>query len=1041
MKRILLISFVLMSALISEAWAQRTVSGKVTSAIEGEGLPGVTVRAKGTTTGVNTDFDGNYRLNVPEGSNTLVFSFVGFTTQEVEIGSRSVINVTLEEDVRQLQEVVVQVPYGAQTKKSFTGAASTIDSESLEVRPVTSFQNAMQGLSSGVQVNTASGQPGGGTNINIRGVGSLNASSQPLYVIDGVPVASGNYSRMTGNLSGSSNVLSAMNPSDIESITVLKDASASSLYGSRAANGVILITTKKGKLGEPKITFNGSTGVNSLAVDQHEVLGADQYFKTYWDQAYQNNLEAGLSADEAAAQANTQTINNLDVNPYNTENIYGANGVKNADARLLYDSDWRDAVLGQGTTQNYSLSASGGNENTKYYLSTGYFDQKGIVPSSDFTRYSGKVSVDSKISERINVGISTNTSYSEQNTPPGGGGAANPLRFANLVSNVYSIYQRDEDGNIVNSFDGNPLYNYNNPIVLDFNALGNSELDTYRTNTLRSLNSLHLDIELLEGLKFRTQAGADLVYVKDNLYYNPMHGNGAGVNGRAQRYQSTDNIITLTNTLEYNKVFGDHSINVLVGQEMWKSHYETLELTKVDFPVPGLEELSVGATPSSATSYFTDKRIASYLSRVNYSYLDRYYLSGSFRRDGSSVFGADSRWGNFWSAGASWILSEEAFLSGVDALDLLKLRASYGINGNDNIGRYDARGLISFGYNYNGSPGSTYTQLANPNLSWEQNKNLDLGVEFGLFNRISGEVVYFQKVTDDLLFDKPLSMTTGFDDITTNLAKMQNSGVEVDLRATLLQNANWTINLGGNFAHVRNEILAMSQEFLINGSKRWEVGSDRYQFFIEEFAGVDPTDGAPMWYTDVLNAEGDPTGERETTKDYAMATRYHQGSSLPKFFGGINPRIKFKSFDLSMILSYSLGHKIYDNSYADIMHMGSKPGQQLSVDALNAWTPENPNTDVPRFEVNNSYNYDRRSTRFLFDGDYARVKNITFGYNLPNELLSRISASSARFYVTGENLFTFAKHKGLDPELPNSGMSNNLYPANKTILVGLNLSL
>lgn len=1015
---------------------ERVVTGKVTSAEDGSALPGVNVIVKGTGDGTVTDASGAFVLKVPA-NETLVFSFIGFETQELEAGDRTQFNVSMRMDATQLNEVVV-VAYGEQTKKSFTGSAATVTAENLQVRPLTSFENALQGLAAGVQVSSSSGQPGGAATIRVRGTGSLNASSEPLYVIDGVPVASGDYS----NVAATSNVMATINPADIETVTVLKDASAASLYGSRAANGVVLITTKRGKEGKAKISVSASTGFNQLAVKQHDVLNASEYFKVYWDYYYNTAVASGSDAATAAATANTSTINLLQTNPYSSSNVYGADGKLNSGVNLLYDSDWRDAVLKTGKTQNYSLDASGGNSNTRYYISGAYFNQQGIVPSSNFKRYSAKINLDTKVNEFIKVGFSSTNAFSEQNTPPGSGGAANPIRFSNLVSNVYSIYQRNSDGSIVNGADGKPAYNYNNPIVLDFNALGNSELDKYYTETLRTLNSIYGEVNFLKNFKFKSQVAADIVNVKDNLYYNPEHGNGASVNGRSQKIYSRDIILNVTNHLTWNKTFGDHKVEVLLGQEAWKSHYETMEASKTDFPVSGLDQLSVGSTPVSATSSYTDKRIASYFSRLHYSFRDRYYLSASLRRDGSSVFGTDNRYGNFWSVGASWVLSEEPFMKDVaQVVDLLKLKSSYGISGNDNIGRYAAKGLISFGYNYYGEPGSSYTQLQNASLHWEQNRTLDVGLEFGVLNsRITGEVVYFKRVSDDLLFDRPISQTTGFSSITSNLAKMENRGIEVTLNSVIYRSADWKIGLGLNITRLRNEILAMSQDYLVSGTKRWRVGTDRYQFYIQEFAGVDAADGLPMWYKDVLDANGQATGERETTKTYSQATRYEVGSALPKFYGGINPSISYKNFDLTAVISFKVGGKIYDQTYADIMHAGSTPGQQLSRDVLNSWTTTNTNTDIARFVPSNADNFKSQSTRFLFDGSYARVKNVTLGYNLPRNWVSRVYMNNARLYVTGENIFTMAKHKGLDPELPDSGVSDNLYPANKAIIMGVNLT-
>ncbi len=1011
--------------------AQKVITGKVTDD-KGNPVPNASVLIKGTSIGTTSKEDGSFSITAPDGAKTLLISSVGVEPQEIQLGTSSTINVTLKSEDKALDEVVV-VAYGSQKKSSFTGSASVVKAEVLENRPVTSFEKALQGQATGVIVQSASGQPGASSSVRIRGVGSFG-SSTPLYVLDGVAITEGDFTQAAQT----ANVLSTLDSRDIESITVLKDATAAGLYGSRAANGVIVITTKKGKAGKSSINFSANNGFSSMAVERHQLMSGQQYFKYWWDYYYQDRLAAGDDAATAATKANNSTITNLAANPYNNAQPYSATGELNAGVSKLYDTDWRDEILNQGRTQDYGISVSGGNEKTKFYLSGGYFTQKGIVLASDFKRYSTKFNLENNATSFLKVGVNTTLSYTTQNTPAGAGGAANPIRFGEVVSGIYPLYRLDAQGAPIADPTGGFLYNYRTPVVFDYNPIGLAKKNIYAANTLRGIVSPYLELSFLKDFKLKTNGTADLIDILETQYYNPVNGDGSGVKGRTIKYRPRDLTLTITNMLTYGRKFGLHTVDALVAQEAIKFRYENFEANGTGFPFDGMVELGAASTPVTTSSSITEKRMYSLFSRVNYNFDNRYFLTGSLRRDGSSIFGEDKRFGIFWTVGGGWRIGQEKFLQNVTWLDELKLKTSYGISGYDNIGRYARLGLYSTGNNYNGLPGITYSQLANSSLKWEENKVLDIGLEASFNKRFRLEFTYFTRWSKDVLNDQRLSYLTGFPTLSTNFASMKNSGIEAMVEATVINTKDFNWVSSANITTTKNVIQKMSREFQLNGSQIWKVGKDRYQWYLREWAGVDPADGRPTWYQDEV-VGGNPTGKRIITKDWNAATRYENGSALPKFYGGFNNTFSYKNFDLGVLTFFSVGGKIYDQDLTQQMHAGAIRGQQLTVDAFNAWKKPGDITDMPRFVDRNTDLGTSSSTRFLHDGSYVRLKNVSLGYRLPKELTDKIHVANARFYVSGENLATLAKYKGMDPEVNINGLANNEIPIVKTISVGLNI--
>jgi len=1031
MKKLLQSLFLLIFIAFSAVAQNRTVTGKVTSKEDGLPIPGVSVKLTGQKGGAVTDAAGNFTINVASGATAIEFSALGYIAQKQNLTGSSSYNVSLSVDSKDLDEVLV-VAYGTVKKESFTGAASVVGAKNIADRPNTSFQKSLQGAAAGVQVTSVSGQPGAATTVRVRGVGSISAGSSPLYVIDGVAVTSSGLDLTS--VAQTADVLSSLNPNDIESVTILKDASASAIYGSRAANGVVLVTTKQGKAGATKFNASVTGGYSYQAVKKHEVLNAQEYYKTYFDAYYAQRIAAGLAPDAAATAANTLTRNRLTVNPFNTANPFVAGGALAPGATLLYDTNWRDEVLRRGQSKDVNVSASGGSEKLKYYVSGGYFDQKGIVIGSDFKRYSGKFNLSNEVNKFFSFGINNTLASSTQNTPAGAGGGANPVRFGDIVSNIYTLYVRDASGNPILDSNGNPSYSYVNPVSPDFNPVGLNDLDTYLTKITRITTTPYAQVKFLNGFTAKSTVGLDYSAVRENQFYNLLHGNGVGVRGRGYRYSKEDITTTYINTLNYNKSFGKHNVDVLIGQEAYRNKFDQFSTTATGYGFAGQTELVSASTPATATSSFTEARFESYFSRANYDYDGKYFLSGSFRRDGFSAFGPDSKFGNFWSVGGAWRLKQENFLKDVSFLDDLKLRASYGVTGNNDIGRYAAQGLYSLANAYEGLSGMTYSQLANQDLAWERSKTAEFGLEFSVLNRrISGEVSYFKKRTDDLLFAKPLSRTTGFSSITTNLALMNNAGIEVAINASPIRSTDFNWNIAFNITRIKNKIVASTQDEVVDGTKLIKVGEDRYQWYLREYAGIDQADGRAMWYRD------DANGNKVTTKVYAEAKQYSGlGSALPKYYGGFNNTLNYKEFDLSVFTYFSLGGKVYDALYQALMHNGITPGQQMSRDVLNAWSATNTTSTIPRFlPTGNTDLSNSSSSRFLFDGSYMRVKNISLGYTLKKEWASKVKLSTARLFLMAENPFTWAKHKGFDPEASIAGTSDNDIPNIKTFSIGL----
>ena len=1020
-------------------WAQNiTVKGKITDAQTGDAVPSAAVVLSGTANGVISDYDGNFSINAPS-DGVLIFSSIGYETVQIPVQGKHTINVEMTQSSEFLDETIV-VAYGTAKKSSYSGSASMVRAEELSQKPVSSVEQVLQGKIPGLQVSTASGQPGAASTFRIRGTGSLNASSEPLYVIDGVATTNTAYSKNAEDAHTTTSILSSINPQDIESITVLKDAAAASLYGSRAANGVVIITTKSGKAGQGHVNFSAAAGVSAVPT-QYRMANSTEYYKLI----YQSYLETAASEGKDHIWANEQAQGTLSWNPFNTAVPFDANGNLVPGAKNIIDTDWQSEVMKRGYSQDYNVSYSGGTDKFNYFFSAGYFDQTGTTPTARYTRYSGKANIDASIKPWLKGGVNVVFSYATQNSEVSQSAGASPLYNALSFPNAVPVYKVDSNGAYVLDENGEKQFNWTNPASKDFNPVAIPLMNTNQANTARLLASFYAEVKFMDGLTARTTFSPDYVSVYDIFYWNKYHGDGPAYGGRGGRTQTSDLMFTSTTTLNFNRTFADkHNVSAMAGYEYWQSKISRFDGTATGFAFDFLTELAGANKPQSITSWYTQAALISWLGHAEYSYMEKYFASASFRRDGSSVFGADNKWGNFFSVGASWRIKQEDFLKDVDAISDLKLRVSYGTSGNNaGLDRYQSLGLwtASDTYQYGYNSGLGHTSLSNPELGWEKQKMLNIGIDFGFIkNRISGSVEFFNKTSDALLYEFPLPGSYGITSVMMNLAKVRNRGVEFAINATPVQTKDFVWDLDFNFSYNSDKILDLAgdDDIIMGDTKKiWKVGESQYEFYMPTWAGVDPANGDPLWKL------GDGT-----TNNYSLADYETQGRATPWGFGSLSNNLSWRGINLSFMFYYNLGGKFYDSLYANMMHEGNNSGKNINIDELNAWTPSNTSTDVPKFYNLNDNQSNSPSTRFLYDATYIKLKNVNLSYSLPRRLLMKSDIVSAvRFYINADNLFTvFAdkNYKGYD-DIDIFGIGGydayaNYIPLSRTYTLGVNIT-
>ncbi len=1041
----------------------RIITGRVTDETTGNPLPDATISVVGGTSSTTTNATGSFSISIPATARELEISFVGYTSQRITIGNRTSFPIRLSSSNSGLGEVVV-VAYGTVRKEALTGSIGQVTSEQIERRPISNITRAIEGAVPGVVVTSGGGQPGAGTNIRIRGFGSINATSEPLYVLDGVPYV--------GNTSN-------INPDDVESITVLKDAASTALYGSRAANGVVIITTKKGKRGRNNISVRAMTGIAKRGLPEYDRLDAFQYYPIMWE-AYRNSLVypatgTGISLDSAnrvasGLTARTSIQAQLAYNPFNVPNntIVGTDGKINPNAQLLYpdDLDWNKELMKNRIRKDYSINFSGGAEKSDYFLSMGYVDEGGYTLNTDFKRYSARLNVNIQPKTWLKTGLNISGTHSLSNTARDASSTTfvNPFFFSRNVGPIYPVYAHNmTTGAYVLDDKGNRVWdlgNFGSSAIGTQNGIPNrpsganagrhilaeTVLNEQRfTRTVASARN-STDINFIKNFKFTNNIAVDLQQQYDMSYDNTLVGDGAPA-GRADRETGNNTGVVLSQLLNYSTRLSGHSFDALAGHESYNQLLTGQRGFKQGQSLSGNTELNNFTTINAATSYTDRYSIESYFSRLNYDFEGKYFLSGSVRRDGNSRFASESRWGTFWSVGGGWRLSKEKFLSSITWLDQLKLRSSYGVVGvADGISYYAYQGLYSFNNNAN-EPGISQSQTSflNRELTWEKNKQFDVGVDFSMFkSRLSGSIEYYNRVSEDLLFAVPQPLSSGALTVTQNTATMYNRGIELQLSGDVVKTKDFTFNLNINLSTVNNKITKMPAavpEF-ITGTKKYSEGHSIFDYWLRTYYGVDPADGAALYLpANTASATGrriitNKTGGMDTVTTLASNGKFeYQGTAIPDLYGSFSPTITFKNFSLSALFTFQSGGQTFDANYQGLMSSGTY-GAALHTDILRRWQNPGDITDVPRMDAGRTTDFNATSSRWLIDASYFNIRSLNIAYSFRNVL-----TTSGQFFVSAENLGFFSKRRGMNNQQAFSGVTSNAYPPAKIISAGLSLNL
>lgn len=1023
MKKVLLLGLMLLFV-GAVAFAQgRVVTGTVTSGEDRLPLPGASVVVKGTTIGAATDLDGKFSLNVPDGSNVLVFSFTGFVDQEISLGNRTQVVVELQPDLASLEEVIV-TGYGTTPKREVTGAVSSVKGELIQNLPMQSFDRALQGRAAGVQVRSANGLPGGAVNIRIRGVGSINAGNEPLFIVDGVQLNNQSNASFT-----QSNPLAFLNPNDIESMEILKDAASAAIYGSQAANGVVIITTKRGKQGKARFEFNAFGGATQ-PMKYLDVLGGDEWYQS----RKLANLNSGIVERTAAFNA-LNTMLHPNQRPADFANLT----LEQLDAfgNSLPTYDWQNEVMGTGKIQNYELSVSGGDDKTTFFLSGSYNYQESSFKPVDFERGTVRMALSHQANARLNIETSVNLSTFQQNVPFAVDGAflGNPAFSASAVLPHNAIY--NEDGTFNTSIGG--VLGQNVVLVNAYNS------GLQRTNTV--VGNIVGNYKILDNLVFRSLFGLDYRLLQGESYRDPRTPDGAGVVGRSSNQSDWRTRFITTQTLNWNKTFNSvHNVSGIFGLEYVSETREGLSGAGIGFPTFQFRTIQSAATPESITGFWTGYKRAGAFISGSYDYKKKYLATFTARYDGSSRFGENNRYGLFPSIRVGWNIVEESFLQNSEAVSDLKLRASYGKTGNDQIGNFAARGLYGGGGNYAGQAGIRPTSLANLDLGWESNVTFNLGLDYGfLSNRITGSLDVFDRRTKDLLLDQPILWTNGFGTIANNVGELQNKGIEFEVSTINIDKGGFRWNTSFNFTYIKNQIISLydglqflpANPGLAVGQPVGNPANDQVSapgaWFVAKYAGVNPATGRPMWYDINGNITYQPLA----------ADRQYNGSNLATTFGGLNNSFTFKGFELTAFFTYEYGAIVSDGQYNFLRENGTRLALNgLSVVNDRKWLAPGDITDIPRDVTTNGGNEARGVGRnsgsaSLLKADFIRLTQLTVAYNFSPTLVRNLGLTRARIYAQGLNLWTYADYPGYDPEFVGAGTGQ--IPLTKNYTIGVQI--
>lgn len=1074
---------------VGMALAQTTVTGTVVSYEDNEPIIGATIQVVGNAgIGTITDYDGNFTLEVPEGMKTLRITYVGMEPLEVAVSTKT-LKIQLRNDVHTLDEVVV-VAYGTQKKTSLTGSIQEVKSEAIELRPTTSVASALEGSVTGVQVNSTVGAPGEDPQIRIRGVGTVNGSSSPLYILDGVPY------------SGS---ISDLNPQDIESMSVLKDAASAALYGNRASNGVILITTKKGKQGKMNITFDVKQGTYSRGIAEYDRLGAREWMEAQWLNMKNNRMAAGDDAATAGAYASKHLIaDRLQLNIFDKadEALFTADGKLVSDARIKgtygEDLDWYKQAIGHGYRQEYNFNANGATEKSDYLVSLGYLDEQGYLKTSGFDRLSARLSGNIQPAEWLKVGVSLNATHQNFNAGYGTGNAnTNPFNFCRKISPIYPVhahnlttgeYYLDGMGNLM--YDGGSYIDPDGQVVNtrnqypDRHIIWENQLNTDKIirNTVNSI--AYANIILPYNFTLSLKGSLNLSNDSENKYYSAVIGDGKANNGRLRRTDVRQKNYTFQQQLHWRQEFGVHSVDALLGHESYKLTRNYMASGKDSEIVPNLTNLLNFTQFAQLYDYNDNYALESYLGRVRYGYDSRYNIEFSFRRDGSSRFAKNARWGNFWSTGASWVISNEKFMKQYDWVNYLKLRADYGEVGNDSgSGLYGYMALYQ--QDVHAGKGAYYiSQLPNEDLKWETGQSWGVAIEGRLFNKLNFNVEYFDRRNKDLIFNVYNPLSAGATDTTTpqsvttmNLGTISNHGVEISGDMDVYKSKNWSVNVGASITFEKNKVVKLpeqNRDGIIDGTKKIVEGMDRYQFYTYTWEGVNTKNGLSLYkfngdeyfFTDGGTTYGNPAGTEITGSQknavvvidgtpYSYLTTYGKrefhGSAMPTAYGSFNFSVSYKAFSLYTLFTYQLGGKVMDSNYQLLMNSQSTP-TALHKDVLKGWTAEQATatdaidrngvpmlSDVPVIVSGLEADLNSTSSRWLTSASYLILKNINLSYQLPKELVRKAGIENVMLTLTCENLFTLTARKGMNPQQNFAGTQSATFVTPRIFSAGVNV--
>ena len=1069
MKKIKFLFMALALAVSVLASAQnKTVTGCVKDSSTGEGIPFASLQVKGTMVGASTDLDGFYSISVPA-DGVLIFSSIGYVNAEIPVAGRSVVDVSLSPDSQVLEETIV-VAFGTATKESFTGSATVVKSDDIAKVQASDATRALEGVVAGVQMTTSSGTLGSSPSIMIRGASSISAGTAPLYIVDGIPFG--------GDMNN-------INPADIESMTVLKDAASNALYGARGANGVIMITTKKAKHGDAVVNVDAKWGLNTKALRNYDyITNPGQYYEVYYS-AMRNYYEStGMSPHEAHIQANSSMLatandGGLGYLVYDypaSESLIGLNGKLNPKATLgrvvdyngqsflLTPDNWMDETYRNSLRQEYNVSVSGTTGKASFLTSFGYLNNKGIVDGSDMYRYTARLRADYQAKDWLKVGANmsyTNYSYNNGNTDEGSSSSTgNIFAIANQIAPIYPLYMRDGDGNIMIDKYGMKMYDYgtgdnggaSRPYLANSNALQAATLDKNNSEGNALNATAFTEIKFLKDFTFTLNAGVGFDEVRGSSVQNMYYGQYATVGGMVGKSQSKALTFNLQQLLNWSRTFaGVHNVGVLLGHENYSAKSYSLSAMKSQLFSMENDELNGAIIDGkSASSSMSEYNNEGYFVRAQYDYMNRIFMSASYRRDASSRFHPDHRWGNFWSVGGGWIINEETWFPRTPWIDMLKVKASIGSQGNDNIGNYlytDTYNLI----NNNGTPGVMFAVKGNKEITWETNTNMNAGVDFDfLRGKVSGSVEYFYRKTSDMLFYFTVPASLGYGGYYDNIGDMRNQGIEFSTNLALMQKENFLWNFYFNFTHYTNKITMLpadkktrnveGYEGYANGTKFVGEGLPLNTFYMQKSAGVDPETGEALWWKDARDENGNLT--RVKTNEYSEATQYLCDDPTPKLYGGFGMSFDFYGFDVSASFTYSIGGLTYDSGYAGYMGspLQSNAGTNFHKDILKAWTPENKDSNIPRFQYQDQYTAST-SDRFLVDASYLNFQNAQIGYTLPSSLTQKFRVNKIRVYAACDNIIYWSHRRGLDPRQSFSGATSNAMNSPvRTISGGVNFT-